>query len=274
MAIYFACYKRIEILEIMLNGLERIKRQHKDIEFLPFAVYSNKPEGDLLKKYGVRSLKFSNKYLGRKKNAGLKELMKLEWDYLLELGSDDLISGKLIDLYKPLWEKVEDCFGVNACYFLDGKTGKVAHFSHDYAIGAGRCIKKTVFKGFNKRVKVRFLHSVGGEMTVGKGKEMIFTRKIADRMGKNVEIIEEQNEPFGLWSDKKQIALDADSAFRLGANGFGVKVIDAEKEILVIDIKSDENIHSFEGFDEIKITQKKLFKGLSKKEINGIRKLR
>ena len=254
----------------MLDGLERVKRENKDIEFLPFAVYTTKGEGELLKEYGVRSLKFPNKYLGRKKNAGLKALMKLEWDYLLELGSDDLISGKLIDLYKPYWKDGEPCFGIDSCYFIESKTGQVAYWSHDYAIGAGRCIKRTVFDGFGQRVKVRYLHSISGNMKGGKGKVALFTKKVADRMGKNVEIIERQDEPFGLWSDKRQIALDADSTFRLGTNGFHVKVIKTGTDILVIDIKSGENIHGFKAFEPCTMGMKELFKDFSKKESDGV----
>ena len=273
-AIYFACYKRLPVLKIFLDGLERIKRENKDIKFLPFAVYTGKAEGDLLKKYKIRSLKFPNKYLGRKKNAGLKELMKLEWDYLLELGSDDLISSNLIKLYKPYWKAGENCFGVNSCYFVESSTGRVAYWSHDYAIGAGRCIKRTVFNGFNERVKVRYLHSISGDVKGGKGKVAYFTKSVVDRMGKNVEILEVQKNPFGLWSDKRQIALDADSSFRLGVNGFHVKVIETGKEVLVIDIKSGENIHDFTAFETCDMGMKELFRGFSNKEADGVWKLR
>jgi len=93
---------RLEVLRVFLNGLQRLFDRHKDIEWLPFGVYSDDREGEILKRYGVRSLKFCNKYLGRKKNAGMRELLKLDWDYVLELGSDDLIDPELINIYKPL----------------------------------------------------------------------------------------------------------------------------------------------------------------------------
>ena len=275
-AIYFACYNRLKVLKICLDGIERLRQENKDIEFIPFAVYSGEAEGELLKKYGVRSLKFSNEYLGRKKNAGLKELMKLGWDYMIEIGSDDLINSRLIDLYKPLWERGENCFGVRSCYFIETATGRVSFWSHEYAIGAGRCIKRTVFDGFGKRVKIKFTRSISGETSMGKGAEVIYTKKVADKFvnGGLARVIEEQDEPFGLWSDTKQMGLDDDSRFRLGTNGFHVKVIETGEDPMVIDIKNGDNIHAFSKFEPCNISIKDVLKDFSKKESDGIWELR
>ena len=275
-AIFFACHKRLEVLKICLDGIERLKRENKDIEFVPFAVYSGKAEGDLLEKYKVRSLKFSNEYLGHKKNAGLKELMKLDWDYMLEIGSDDIISSKLIEMYKPLWERGDNCFGVRSCYFIEPSTGRASFWSHEYAIGAGRCIKKTVFDGWGRRVKIKFTRSISGETSMPKGKEMTYTRKVADRFvnGGLAKVIEEHDEPFGLWSDQKQMALDDDSRFRLGTNGFHVQVIETGTVPMVIDIKTKDNIHAFSDFEPCNIGIGDILKDYSKEERDGIWKLR
>ena len=39
-------------------------------------------------------------YLGAKKNAGLKEAIKIDFDYLLEMNSDDVIFDELLELYE------------------------------------------------------------------------------------------------------------------------------------------------------------------------------
>ena len=272
-AIYFAVYKRLEILNICLDGIERLKKDHPDIDFIPFAVYSNLSEKNLLDRYGVRSLKHDNGYLGRKKNAGLKALMQLDWDYMMEIGSDDLINSKLIDVYRPLWEKGEDAFGVRACYFIDAKTGRVAFWKHDYALGAGRCLRKGIFEGLGRRMKIRMKNSIPG---AGKGKELIFINAIA-KMYTNpgiAELVEEINEPFGLWSDTENIALDGDSQFRLGTNGIHVKGLDLGEEVMVIDIKNGMNIHSFDKFKVCEKSEKEVLMDFSKKEQDGIWELR
>ena len=274
-AIYFAVYKRLKVLKIFLDGLERLKEENKDIEFIPFAVYSNDDEGIILKEYGVRSLKFDNEYLGRKKNAGLKEVLKLDWDYLLELGSDDLVSSKLIDFYRPRWEAGDSCFGISSCYFIDSATGRVAFWKHNYAIGAGRCIKRSVLDTLGHRRKVRYLECAVGENECnGAGAEVIYVSHIADRLIKNglCEFIEDVNEPFGLWSDKRQIALDSDSQFILGINGYHVKALDVGDEVMIIDIKGDGNLHPFEKFEVC--DKENVLDGFSDKEIDGIRQIR
>lgn len=271
-AIFFAVYKRLPILKICLEGIERLKKDHKDIEFIPFAVYSNLNEKKMLERYGVRSLKADNEYLGRKKNAGLKSLLKLEWDYLMEIGSDDLINSKLIDVYKPMWEEGVDCFGVNSCYFIEASTGRVAYWKHDYAIGAGRCIKRDVFDVLGKRVRVRFKSSIPG---YGKGSEEVYIRKVADSFTDYgvAEVVCEENDPFGLWTDTKNIALDGDSQHRLGMNGFKVIPLDVDG-VMVIDIKSGQNIHKFQAFNECDKGFKEVLKDFSSKERDGIWKLR
>ena len=236
-------------MRVFLEALKKLK--HPDVEFMPFAVYSDDDEGKILKEYGIRSLKYPNEYIGEKKNAGLLELLKLDWDYMMELGSDDLVNPALIDLYLPLWERGVNCFGVNSCYFVDVKTRRVALWEHNYAIGAGRCIKRSVFDGFNQSWTVRYKSSaVVGDESYGKGKMMTYRRDIAEKLVDSgvCVLIEDKSEPMRLWTDTKNIALDADSEFRLGINGFSIRVIKAPP--LVLDIKNGENIHAFDAFED------------------------
>lgn len=240
------------MLEVFLKGLERLKKEHEDIELMPFAVYSAPKEGRMLKKYGVRSFQFDNEYVGRKKNAGLRELMKLDWDYMLELGSDDLVHPGLLWMYRPYFQQGVNCFGINSCWFVDVETKRVALWKHDYAIGAGRCIKRSVFDGFGERWRVRYKHStVMDNEKYGKGKEVVYIRPVAEKLvdGGLCEFVKDESDPFLLWTDTKNIALDGDSEHRLGMNGFSVKVIDSPP--LVLDIKSGENIHSFDTFERL-----------------------
>jgi len=272
LAIFFAAYKRLPILKICLDGIKRLKAAHKDIEFVPFCVYSNDDEGALLKKYNVSSLKFCNDFLGAKKNAGLKALMGLKWDYMMEIGSDDLVNDKLIDVYRPYFNEGEESFGVSSCYFVDAMTGRVAFWINNYAIGAGRCIKRSVFENFNKKYVVIFRHSVTGTEHVGKGAKMVLTYKVAAKymnsdLVKVQEIIEGD---FGLWTPTKQSALDADSAFNLNANAVNIKIVDVGREPMIVDIKSTQNIHKFTHFEQTDIGFKELLSNFSKKESDGI----
>ncbi|MDE1971409.1 MAG: hypothetical protein KGI50_07590, partial [Patescibacteria group bacterium] len=88
------------------------------------AVISEKSMIPLCKTYGIDFVEHENEPLGKKKNFGLDEAMKREWDYLIELGSDDLILNDIFDLYKPLMKEGADYFGSDAVFYIDAISGE------------------------------------------------------------------------------------------------------------------------------------------------------
>lgn len=266
-AIYFAVHRRLDILKTFLKGLERLQQDHEDIEFIPFAVYSSDDEGEILK--GVRSLKHDNEYLGRKKNAGLRELLKLDWDYMIEVGSDDLLSSDLIDFYRPYFDQGVKVFGIRECYFVEMSTGKVAHWVHDYAIGAGRCFKRSVFDDLGGCWRVRYLRGLTGDnycISSGTIENMPIYKAKRFIDGGLCELVDDVSKPFDMWTDTRQEALDGDSEFRLGMNGVNVKVLEVDRP-MVVDMKTEENLHRFSDFKESDISIEWLID-------NGFRELR
>jgi hypothetical protein len=87
---------------------------------------------------------FPNEPLGRKKIAGLNFAHRnFEFDYLMELGSDDLVNPEIFELYKPYMEKKFEFFGLNNLYYTNWDTRETI-FCKDYnegqTFGAGRMI--------------------------------------------------------------------------------------------------------------------------------------
>ena len=135
-----AFWKRPEITEIFIQGCKRLG-------YPVTASVSEENYIPICQLHGIDYVLTANTPLGAKWNAGLKQALKSEWDYLLILGSDDLISNCLIDRYMSYdgW----DMIGVKDFYMYDIDTQRVKYFegyNKDMSIGAGRLIKRKVIK--------------------------------------------------------------------------------------------------------------------------------
>lgn len=144
--VFFAVWKRPQITEICFLGLERLKKV-KGFEIIPFAVISEPEMIPLCKKYGVAWTMHDNLPLGAKKNHGLKQVKGIEFDYLMEIGSDTLILDELLGHYKGI---DLDFFGVSDVAFIDTETGACRRWiSKQTMFGAGRMIKRSVLERVN-----------------------------------------------------------------------------------------------------------------------------
>ena len=94
--IYLAVWRRPEITEICFMCINRL-REAFDID--AFAVISEEEMKPLCDRYDVKYCMYKNLPLGEKKNYGLSQALKLDWDYLLEIGSDTLVKDKLLRTY-------------------------------------------------------------------------------------------------------------------------------------------------------------------------------
>ena len=101
--IFLAVWKRPEITEICFMGISRLKRL---FPMQAFAVISEKSMKPLCKKYGIDYCIHDNLPLGRKKNFGLQVALKKDWDFMIEIGSDDLLKNQIFDLYDYRGDRV------------------------------------------------------------------------------------------------------------------------------------------------------------------------
>jgi hypothetical protein len=139
---YLAVWKRPEITEICFMGLRRLMKTY-DSESL--AVISEESMIPLCEKYGIMWMMHENLPIGKKKNAGLKHALNLEWDYVVELGSDDLIKNELIELYKPFFGK-DKFLSVGSVAFINSENGACRWISARSPFGLGRCLHRSVIE--------------------------------------------------------------------------------------------------------------------------------
>ena len=240
--IFLAAWRRPEITEICFVGLNRIKTR---FGYEALVVISEESMIPLCDKYGIKWTFYKNEPLGEKKNHGLNEAMKLEWDYLLEIGSDDLIKDELIELYQPLFGKF-DYFGTKDAIIIDSETGRCNRLKSDTTYGLGRCISRKVIEKHCYGVEILAKeHIVTRGRSTAKGSYGFFTVPMAEELEKlgRLEIVGKPR--YRLWKDEINRGLDNNSDYFLMTQGIGHKAVKTN-EPLTIDIKGKDNIWKFD----------------------------
>lgn len=136
-------WKRPEITEICFMGFKRLQK-FADVEML--AVISEQEMIPLCEKYGVHHVMHENQPLGRKKNYGLRRSLEYEWDYLVEIGSDDLLKNEFLTVYP--WDR--DFMCLQDAAWLNTKTGAARRIKDRTGkFGAGRACSRKVVEAMN-----------------------------------------------------------------------------------------------------------------------------
>jgi glycosyltransferase involved in cell wall biosynthesis len=189
-------WKREKITDICLSNLKRLQEKEN---FQVLCVVSEQWAKIKAFEYGFKFIESENFPVGGKMNNGIKEALRFDWDYLMNLGSDDIIDERLFKLYKPFIEQKRECFGVTKCTFIDSETKEVKRFDYKHLIGAGRMIRRDIVERY-----------------------------------------------FPLYPLKNK-CLDDGSA----RNMFGTQFTEIQEteDDLIVDIKSDQNIWSFDFFE-------------------------
>src|SRR5688572_7778218 len=117
--IFLAVWKRPEITEICFMGINRLRKSGL-FPIEAFAVISEESMIPLCEKYDVQYCFYKNQPLGEKKNYGLSQAMKKDFDYLIEIGSDDLLKTELLEAYAPYFGH-KHFIGLSSFYYLNSE---------------------------------------------------------------------------------------------------------------------------------------------------------
>lgn len=144
--IFLACWKRPEITEICFMGIQRLIKSGV-FEMEAFAVISEETMIPLCEKYGVEYCLYKNNPVGEKKNYGLNQALKKDWDYILELGSDDLIKTELLKIYEPLLGH-KHVLSMDHFVYLNSENGDCRRYKTKSSFGIGRMISRAAVEHF------------------------------------------------------------------------------------------------------------------------------
>lgn len=146
-------WKRPEILLIFLRHLKRNVPEWIDIKTV-FVVSPEDPDLEkiswMLKNQEV--FYYKNTPLGEKMNAGINYIKRFKFDYLMNIGSDNVWTSELWEIYKPFFEKGSKLFGINDFHCMNYDTGEIvlvknyntAPDDSPAPIGAGRMIHSSL----------------------------------------------------------------------------------------------------------------------------------
>lgn len=266
--VFLAVWKRPEITEICFKGLERLRNNSRHpIE--TFAVISEEEMIPLCEEYGIKHTFHKNDPLGEKKNHGLTEAMRLEWDYMIEIGSDDIIKDELIELYENYFGKYE-MFGTKDSVIIDSVSGKCRRLQSDTPFGLGRCISRETIQKYCYGVDcVASEHIIGRGRTTAKGETGFFNLSQAEELEKLGRLKISGKPRYKLWKDEINKGLDNSSNYFLLQMGIGNKGVATEKP-LCIDIKGPDNIWPFNERIGTVYDLNKALEGLSQDEQSAI----
>lgn len=149
--VFLAVWKRPEITELCFIGLERLKT-HPQFNIQVSAVISEESMIPLCEKYGVHYTLAPNDPLGEKKNIGLAATRQFQFDYMLEIGSDDLILNELLDSYLKFIDNGEQFFGIQDAAYINSETGECRRLTSSATFGAGRMISRKILEKFGFRL--------------------------------------------------------------------------------------------------------------------------
>lgn len=249
MKLLVALYQRPHITELCFQGIKRLQ-QSFDID--PICIYSDTDNKNIVDQYGFEGYRFKNDQLGRKLNFGIERALESEWDYIMHIGSDDIISDDLIRLYQPLMKEGKRAFGINTVHFYNMLSGEAAVSVNPYAYGCARVLKRSVLSPkYLYRIKILkglagkdFMHPKGAEITVTEEKANGFIKP------GYAELIEKIDVNMPLWTNEKNRSLDYDSHIRLHKMGVQIETIQT-KGVMCVDLKSEVNIWNFDYYDKV-----------------------
>lgn len=134
---------RESIVKICFDNLKDLQ---KDFNIEVLCVVSEQWAKILAFEYGFKYVNAPNECLGTKMNIGVEESLKYQYDYLMNLGSDDIITKELFEIYEPLFKENYPFFGGTRLTIIDSKSKRLKTTDYQAMIGAGRCIRKDVLK--------------------------------------------------------------------------------------------------------------------------------
>lgn len=215
LAIVTGIWQRFEVFEMFANATKKLK--HDDVEIVVIVAGSeNKDSRQVVEKHGFVYLEVANSPLASKMNASVITAGDLNCDYCLCVGSDDIISQELFDLYIEEINKGTDYVAVLDWYFYDTTTKKLAYWGgytenwrKGHTCGAGRLLSSRILKQWNWMPwEIKHSHILDNSMQE-KLKQIKYSEKIISLKEMGVLAFDIKSSvnmtPFQLWDNTSYI---------------------------------------------------------------------
>ena len=199
--IFLAVWKRPEITEICFMGLNRL-RKHPDYDINVLAVISEESMIPLCEKYNVSWVMHENQPLGAKKNFGISEAMKKEFDYLIEIGSDDVLKNEYLEVISP-YLGVNNLIGIDHAAYINAATGACRYIKSKTSFGMGRAVRKSALEKVGKMWSNKQNKGMDKHSTFTMAQAGVLERRISSDLPLGIDIKSDVN--IWGWRDIKML---------------------------------------------------------------------
>jgi hypothetical protein len=185
---------RYDITKIFLEQI-KVLQEYKPDEFeVELVVVGSKGKCEQqVKPYTKHYIHHQNLPLGKKWNAGLKYCQQLNFDFLLALGSDDIISTSALDVYKRYADEGYEYIGWKDFYLINTEK-KIMKYWKGYegkrsgeSVGAGRLISRNILEQLDFKL---------WNDNKNKGLDGTFTKRINSVKHKSISVSARNNLVF------------------------------------------------------------------------------
>lgn len=154
LTIVSAVWRRPEIFDLFADGIDLLKNKFKGrIDITVSVAGSERSAKKMVEDRGFSYVNTPNHPLGQKMNKALLNSVKLQPDFIMWLGSDDIITPELMEHYYLEMEKGTDYTYLMDFYFYDTVTKKAFYWKGyrrtrmaGYSCGAGRMVSRRVLE--------------------------------------------------------------------------------------------------------------------------------
>jgi hypothetical protein len=211
--LYVPCWHRPEIVAMFVRNMKSNLPDYAEV--VPYFVLSQEdPDCQTLTRIteGYDRTYTTNTPLGRKKNIGLQRATALEWDYLMDMGSDDIFTGQLWGHLKPYLLSGQEYFGI----------------LHTYSYNPY----------LNKAVYMPNYHIAYNDQVTAQGQGRCIRRDVVEKC-------------MPLWDSSAPFGMDGYSHERIEGNGYRCQLIDNGREPLVCQVKTYTCLTCWEQLEEL-----------------------
>jgi len=121
-------HRRYWVFQLWCNHIKRLQVSFPNIEIIPIAVGSEgKITKNLAESNGVYYHEYPNGDLKKKANARLRFAKRFDFDFIMFLGSDDVISNSLLKRYIELINQGFEIIEIMDLYYFDLQTKAFAY---------------------------------------------------------------------------------------------------------------------------------------------------
>lgn len=249
--IFIPVWQRREVTEQCYKGLQRlIEHSPTDYNIKVFITASDMEDAQLAEKYGWEYTMYQNLPLGEKFNFGMQYVFEnYEFDYIMQMNSDNIIDSTIWEIFHPYLDRNIPVAGIDKLYFYDSASKKIYFFRYPGGCGI-RFIHREVIgnSGFHIHVDCK-VTAANANWTFRQGKDMwiplgIFNKSLHQTL--NEDLI------FRLWPPDANSGLDDGSLtliYRTSKKYYPMRIPNCIP--LVVDIKSEENIHTIDEFEQV-----------------------